>query len=326
MNMLPDFRCLRPTTVAEAVRLKAENPDSKVLAGGTDLIVNLRRGLGEPAVLIDLSAVTELSDLTEGTDGALVIGAGVTLAALAADPRVRAGFPALAEAALTVAGPTHRAAATLGGNLCQDTRCIYYNQSEWWRASNDYCLKYRGDRCHVVTKSDRCYATYHGDVAPVLMVLGAEAELAGPAGTRRLKLAELFREVGSDHLALGPDEVLVAVTVPPAAGRVAGYIKTRIREAIDFPLAGVAVSLRRDGDRIAELTVAITGTNSAPLLVPTAELVGGPWDDDAATKLAAAARKVSNVLRTTIVGAKYRRRVLLATAKRLVDRLWGEAG
>ncbi len=323
MNLLPDFRYHRPVTIEEAVRLKASSANARFIAGGTDLLINLRRGLGEPADLIDLTAATDFAAIRRD-GGALWLGAGVTLASLARQPEILALFPALADAALAVAGPSHRAAATLGGNLCQDTRCIFYNQSEWWRQSNGWCLKYLGDKCHVVVKSDRCYATYHGDIAPVLMVLGAEAVVAGPAGVRRVKMTEFYRESGADHLTLGAAEILAAVVLPPPDGWRAAYAKVRIRDAVDFPLAGVAAALKRDGDVLAGLKVAITGTNSAPLSIAAEGLTGRPWDDEAAKVLAAAARKQANVLRTTIVGPKYRRRVMLALTRRLVDSLWSQ--
>ena len=324
MNLLPEFRCHRPATLEEAVRLKAASAGSRFMAGGTDLLVNLRRGLGEPSAVIDLTAIADLATIRRDGES-LWLGAAVTLAALARHPDILAGYPALADAALAVAGPTHRAAATLGGNLCQDTRCIFYNQSQWWREANNFCRKYDGDKCHVVVKNDRCYATYHGDIAPVLMVLDAEAVVAGPDGVRRLKIGELYREIGSDHLTLAAGEVLAVVVLPPPQeGRRAGYAKLRIRDAIDFPLAGVAVALRREGEVIGDLKVAITGTNSAPLAISTADLIGRAWDGATATMLAQALRKQANVLRTTVVGASYRRRAMQALARRLVDTLWSQ--
>jgi 4-hydroxybenzoyl-CoA reductase subunit beta len=321
MNLMPDFRCHRPATLEEAVRLKAASAGTRFVAGGTDLLVNLRRGLDEPSDLIDLTAVADLAAIRREGDS-LWLGAGAVLAELARHPEVLAFYPAVAEAALAVAGPTHRAAATLGGNLCQDTRCIFYNQSEWWREANDYCLKHKGDKCHVVPKSDRCYATYHGDIAPVLMVLDAEAVVAGPHGVRRVKMTEFYREDGGAHLTLAAGEALAAVALPPQGGRRAAYAKARIRDAIDFPLAGVAVALKRDGDVIGDLKVAITGTNSAPLAISTGELTGRAWDGDAAAILAKNLRKKANVLRTTVIGAIYRRRAMQGLARRLVDTLW----
>lgn len=323
MTILPDFRTIRPSTLAEAVAALATE-GARPLAGATDLLPNLRRGLGEPAALVDLTALPELAGISR-QDGSLRIGAATTLEAIAASAPVRADWPALAEAALSVAGPTHRAAATLGGNLCQDTRCLFYNQSEWWRKGNGYCLKLKGDKCHVVVKSDRCYATYHGDVAPALMVLDATAEIAGPAGLRRVAMAELYRESGADHLTLQPGEMVAAILVPPAAGWRAGYAKVRVRDEIDFPLAGIAVALKRDGDVLAGLRVAVTGTNSAPLGVAVEGVTGRAWDEAASAALADAVRKASNVLKTTVMAPKYRRRVAQAVARRLAERLWSGA-
>lgn len=321
MNILPDFRTLRPASVADAVAgLSAEG--AVALGAGTDLLPNLRRGLGEPKVLVDLTAVEGLNTLTLEADGGLRIGTGVTVETMAESDIVRAAWPGLAQAAQSVAGPTHRAAATLGGNLCQDTRCIYYNESEWWRSGNGFCLKYKGSKCHVVVKSDRCYATYHGDIAPALMALDAQAEIVGPSGQRTLAVAELFREDGAQHLALEKGEILAAIRVPCAKGWKSAYSKVRIRDEIDFPLAGVAVALRREGDTIAGLRVAVTGTNSAPILIPTDALVGQCWNDATAEVLVEAVHKLSKVLKTTMIGAKYRRRVLLSVARQTAQSLW----
>lgn len=324
MNALSTITLERPASLQEAARLLAGD-DARPLAGGTDLLPNLRRGLGEPRLLVDLGGIADFDSCAVGADGWLRIGAGATLAAIAADAAIGAGWPALASAAGLVAGPTHRISATLGGNLCQDTRCVFYNQSDWWRSGNGYCLKYRGDTCHVVVKSDRCYATYHGDVAPALMVLGAEAEIVGAAGTRRIPVAGLFVEDGAKRLTLAAGELLAAVHVPPPGGWRAGYEKARVRDAMDFPLAGVAVAIRREGDRVAGLRVAITGTNSAPLAVPTEALVGQPWSPELAAALGEAVRQTSNVLQTTTLAVRYRRRVLVRLTDRLAAAQWNAA-
>lgn len=325
MNALAPITLQRPASLDEAARLLAQD-GACALGGGTDLLPNLRRGLGEPGLLVDLGGIPDFGACTIDADGALRIGAGMTLAAIAADARIRAGWPALATAAGLVAGPTHRLSATLGGNLCQDTRCVFYNQSDWWRSGNGYCLKYRGDTCHVVVKNDRCYATYHGDVAPALMVLGAEAEIAGPdGGRRRIPLADLFVEDGARRLTLAAGELLVAIHLPPAAGWRADYAKARVRDAVDFPLAGVAVALRREGDLLTGLRVAITGTNSAPLQVSVDDFVGQPWSAELAAALGEAVRKQSNVLQTTVAAVKYRRRVLVRLTQHLAATLWAGA-
>ncbi|WP_332675589.1 4-hydroxybenzoyl-CoA reductase subunit beta [Aromatoleum sp.] len=326
MSALPDFRLLRPASAGDAILLRGAHPASRFIAGGTDLLPNMRRGLVDAEVLIELAGIAELRELQDHGD-ALRIGAGVTLAALAADPTVQERLPALAQAALAVAGPTHRHAATLGGNLCLDTRCQYYNQSEDWRRGNNFCLKRIGDTCRVAPKSKRCYAAFSGDVAPALLALDAEAEILGPGGVRRLPLAELYLDDGMRALALETDELLLAVTVPLASNRISGYEKLRVRGAIDFPLAGVAVALARDGDVLASLRIACTGVSSRPELVAGLDaLVGRPLDDAALATIERGVRRAIQPMETTTVSVPYRRRATPVLAKRLVRRLWDARG
>ena len=232
MNVLPEWELLTPSSVDEVRALRAHHPGSRFLGGGTDLVVNLRRGIGDPpATLIDINRVADMKGIT--VDGPRIrIGAGVTIRELADDPRVRAGFPGLAAAAASIAGPTHRNMGTVGGNLCLDTRCIYYNQSEWWRAANRYCLKYGGDICHVAPKSRVCYATFSGDLAPALAILdGAEVEIAGAEGTRALPLNSLYTGDGERYLALEPDEARRR-----GAGLPAGRPSYRLRQGAGAPV------------------------------------------------------------------------------------------
>ena len=252
----------RATSVEQALAWRLENPGSRLLGGGTDLIVNIRRGIGDdPGALIDVNGIAEMNAI-EGDGSSLRIGAAVKLAALAAHPLIRDHTPVLAQAAGSIAGATQRNMGTLGGNLCLDTRCIFYNQSEWWRASNDYCLKYGGTKCHVAPKSTTCFATFSGDLAPALLVLGAEVEIAGRGGRRSLPLAGLYTRDGRDYLSLGAEEIVCSVTLRAPPGLRSGYDKIRVRRSIEFPLAGVAVALRREGDRLTDLRVAITGHQS----------------------------------------------------------------
>ncbi|MGO8919259.1 MAG: 4-hydroxybenzoyl-CoA reductase subunit beta [Stellaceae bacterium] len=322
MSLLPSFELIRAASVAEVVAARRSHADCRLLAGGTDLIANLRRGLGGPAALVDITGLPGMQEIA-AEPGCIRIGAGVTLSRLVDDPLIRRNFPALADAAATVAGPTHRASATLGGNLCLDTRCVFYNQSDWWRRSNDFCLKYRGTVCHVAPTGNRCHAAYSGDTAPVLLVLGAQAELGGDGGTRWIALDELFREDGAAHLALGADEMLLSVRLPIEPGLMAGYEKARFRGAIDFPLAGVAVSLRRKDSALAGLRIALTGTNSRPLLVSGCEaLIDRPLDAEALRQISKLVQKQVAPMRTTIVPAHYRRRAAAALACRLAGRLF----
>jgi 4-hydroxybenzoyl-CoA reductase subunit beta len=324
MTTLSEFRFIRPETTEQAAIALTENDRVHLLCGGTDLIPNLRRGLVSPQALVDLSGLASLKQITWDGDQ-LTLGSAVTLENLANAPDIKRHFPSLTKAILSVAGPSHRVAASLGGNLCQDTRCIFYNQSEWWRKGNDYCLKYQGDLCHVVPKGERCYATYHGDIAPLLMAMDAQVEIIGPSVTRIISLTDLYREDGSHHLTLEAGEFVGSVILQHNPEWHSGYEKVRVRDAIDFPLSGVAASLLRDNDKLLRLRVVVTGTNSIPLCIDLNHLQGKPWSNDAADAMAKAIRKAVNVLRTTVTGPKYRRRVVMAMAKRLVAQLWQEA-
>ncbi|HYW93456.1 MAG TPA: 4-hydroxybenzoyl-CoA reductase subunit beta [Gammaproteobacteria bacterium] len=324
MKGLPEFRLSRPESIADAVAARGAEPDARFLAGGTDLIPNLGRDLGTPSMLIDLARIPELGALEVTADGGLRIGAGVTLARLAAEPAVVERFAAIARAAASVAGPTHRVRATVGGNLCLDTRCLYYNESDWWRSGQGYCLKYGGEKCHVVIKSDRCYAVYSGDLAPALLVLGTEVELAGPDGSRSLALTEFYREDGKTPLAMLPQELIVAVHVPPPRGLRTTYEKVRARDAIDFPVVGVACALERAGDRLRTLRLAYTGTNSCPVLVRgLEERIDAPLDDDLIRELSEFAEKQLAPLRTTTTAPRYRRRAARLLTGQAISRLAG---
>ena len=321
MLPLPDFELLRPATLDDALRLLARD-GTMALAGGTDLLPNLRRGLGAPMRLVDLAALRGL-DLLEARDRHWRLGAGITLATLARDAGLAQALPALAQAAGEVAGPGHRSAATLGGNLCQDTRCVFYNQSAWWRAANGYCLKREGSVCHVAPQGQHCHAAYAGDLAPALLAYGAELELHSAQGQRRIALQALYRDDGAAHLTLDKGEVLVAIDVPqPAPAGASAYRKVRVRGAMDFALAGVAVRLRVHEGVLAELAVGLSGTNSRPLrLEGTEALLGQPVNEASLSALGKLVQQQVSPMRSTVTAANHRRRVAAATAQRLVQEL-----
>jgi 4-hydroxybenzoyl-CoA reductase subunit beta len=333
MEALAEFQLLRPTTLDDVLEARAAHPDSCLLGGGTDLIVNLRRGIVAPPVLIDMNRVAELRTIRADKHG-LKIGASVTLAELALDRQVVEHYPVVAQAAGSIAGPTHRNMGTVGGNLCLDTRCIFYNQSQWWRSANNHCLKTTGDICHVAPKSRGvCFATFSGDLAPALLTLGAEVDLIGPGGRRTLPLQQLYighaRHDGSaegdgkHYLALQPGELVTGVRARYAPGLRSAYDKIRIRRSIEYPVAGVAVALRRDGETLADLRVAITGTNPRPVLLEgTQALCGGPLDDRVLDGLDELVRDQIMSMKTTFTPGHYRRRVAGVLARRLVVRLF----
>jgi 4-hydroxybenzoyl-CoA reductase subunit beta len=336
MDALPEFEVVHPTTLADVIKARAAHPASRLLGGGTDLIVNIRRGIEAPPTLIDVNGVTELRAIKADAHG-IEIGASVTLSELAQHPDVARHYPVLAQAAAFIAGPTHRNMGTVGGNLCLDTRCIFYNQSEWWRSANHHCLKTTGEICHVAPKSRGvCFATFSGDLAPALLTLGAEVDLAGPDGRRTLPLERLYIGYarqdqpvtetlgdGKYYLSLRPGELVTAVRAGNTPGLRSGYDKIRIRRSIEYPVCGVAVALRREDDALADLRVAFTGTNPRPvLLAGAAELCGGPLDDRVFKGLDELVRDQIMSMKTTFTPGHYRRRVAGVLARRLVTRLF----
>ncbi|HXX51873.1 MAG TPA: 4-hydroxybenzoyl-CoA reductase subunit beta [Xanthobacteraceae bacterium] len=339
MDSLPNFDLVRPKTLEALIKARAAHPQSSLLGGGTDLLVNIRRGIVAPPVLIDMTGVDELRAM-QADERRLVIGAGATLAEVAAHSGVARHYPAVAQAAAHIAGPTQRNMGTVGGNLCLDTRCIFYNQSEFWRAANDHCLKTTGTICHVAPKSRGvCFATFSGDLAPALLVFDAEVDIAGPAGRRTMPLADLYigyarqdepftptRGDGKYFLSLRPGEIVTAVRAKNASGLRSAYDKIRIRRSIEYPVTGVAVALRRDGQRLADLRVAFTGTNPRPVRLSGAEhLCGGALDARVFEGLEALTRDQIMAMKTTFTPGHYRRRVAAVLARRLVQRLWDSA-
>jgi len=311
MSALAPFTLVRPGTLAEAARLAAE-PHARVIAGGTGLLPNLRRGIGAPRTLVSLDALEELRRI-EVSQERTRIGACVSVQKLAD----AANLPdALREAARSVGAPGHRSAATLGGNLCLDTRCIYYNQSEHWRRSNGYCLKLGGDTCHVAPQGRKCRAAYCGDLAAALVALQAELETSA----RAMPLEALYRDDGADFLALAPGEIVTAVRLPAPKGR-SGYAKVRGRSSIDYPLAGVAMALLMRDGRIGSLRAALTGTNSRPFVLAGTEDLVGREPGEAAALLVKLVQKQAAPMRTTLAAADYRRQAAAIAARRLLERL-----
>jgi 4-hydroxybenzoyl-CoA reductase subunit beta len=324
---LPGFDHLQPSSLDEALVFLAEYGErARVIGGGTELLVSMKQRLLVPDYLVSLKAVAELDHISQD-EGGLRIGALTRLSALIRSSAVGEHFPILAQAAQMVSAPPLQEMGTVGGNLCLDTRCFYYNQSHFWRQVRGPCLKTGGDRCHVVEGGKHCLATYQGDLAPALIALGATVTLAKKGGERALSLAELYTGNGKRPLALDSGEILTEVQVPASvAGAGGDYQKLRQRGAMDYPLVGVAVTVRKDGSDVCSWArVALTGVGTSPLVVQDAgDLLQGRRVDEALMSQAAdAAYELARPVNNVGSEATYRRKMVRVLAKRALFNAWG---
>lgn len=318
---LPQFRLLRPRNLDEAVAyLDKHTADVRVIAGGTDLIPSMRQKLFEPEFVLDLRHVAELKGIRqEGSD--VEIGALASLSDIEHSGLLRQHYPVLTEAAATVASPVIRNMGTIGGNICLDTRCLWYNQSLTWRKGCGFCIKKDGDLCHVAPGGSKCWAAFSGDTPPALLCLNAEVEIVGPSGKRRIPLHEFYTGIGDNYRNLQPNELLSRVFLPTGSADYRGvYRKLRIRGSIDYPLAGVAVAMKRSNGHVAEARVAITAVNPAPFLVKGASeaLAGKMIDEEMAEIVGNLAAKTAKPLTTSALTPEYRREMIRVFTKRAV--------
>ncbi len=281
---LPEFELIQPRSLKEACSILGKHgAKAAILAGGTALLVGLRNRLSKPTVVVDLKGLAALRTVGgSGSDG-LAIGSMVTLETLEKSSLVLNEYAPLAQAVRLVGIPAIRHGATIGGNLCLDTRCIYYNQSEFWRSGLKACFKLGGDICNAVEKGRRCQAVYQGDLGPVLIALGAEVKIASAKGEKTVPLAKFFTGRGEKPHALKPDEILVEIRIPPPGDRSAGaYEKLRVREGMDFPMAGVAVMVKKNRSGAVEKAKIVLGAvgPSPTEMVKAAGLLKGHKPED----------------------------------------------
>jgi 4-hydroxybenzoyl-CoA reductase subunit beta len=319
---LPTFKLFRPQTIEDAVfHLAKHGADVQILAGGTDLLPSMKQRLFTPAYLMDIRGIEEIAGIYVRPGIGVEIGALTPLSAIEDSEFIRRNYRVLHEAASTVASPILRNMGTLGGNICLDTRCVWYNQSLQWRRSCGFCIKKDGDLCHVAPGGTRCWAAFSGDTPPALLCLGAELEIAGPKGFRRVAIKDFYTNIGDARMKLEPNEMITRIFLPEAySGWKGSYMKLRIRGSIDYPLAGVAVALRKNGGSVQAARVAVTAVNPAPLLVPAAEqaLAGKQVDEQLAAFVGELAAKTAKPLTTSGLTPEYRREVVKVYAKRAV--------
>jgi 4-hydroxybenzoyl-CoA reductase subunit beta len=311
MLRLPPFRYVAPPSARVAARILADSgPDAMAVAGGTDLYPNMKRRQFTPKVLVGLRRIAEGHGIA--ANGALELGAMATLSEVSSHAVIRERWPAVARAAGLVSSPPLRNAGTIGGNLCVDTRCTYYNQTEFWRASIGYCMKKDGDVCLVAPGSDKCWALSSSDTAPVMIALGAEVTLVGTGGERRIPVRELYGPDGIAYLSKRPEEILTRVHLRDRTGWSATYRKVRRRGSIDFPILGVAVAVRRGTAGVVEEAKIVLGAvHTAPVEATDAEefLRGKVLDAEAIEMAAGIAYKPAKPLDNADLAYAWRKRM-----------------
>lgn len=331
MLRLHDYAYHRPSTLDEAAAFLREHEDAMPIAGGTDLMPNMKHRLFTPRHLVALKGVRELHGIwTADAEGLpvdagspnaaqLVIGACTTLSEVARNPLVRRMMPSLAQAAGQVAGPQIRNQGTLGGNLCLDTRCTYYNQSLFWRQALGFCLKKDGDVCHVTRTGKKCVAAHSADTVPALITLGAQVDMVSADGTRTLGVDPFFVADGTWNTVRRRDELVARIRIPlPGAGVRTAYTKVRQRNSIDFPLLSIAAAAEVDGDEVVQrLSLVVSALGSRPRVVGGLDkIAAGQRLSEVTEAVAQQAFKQCHPLENIIVDPDWRRAMVPVYVRR----------
>ena len=323
MMRLPRFRFVSPRSVSDAAAALAEAPhETMLLAGGTDVLPNMKRRQQAPRTLVSVRNIEAMKAITPN-GACLTIGASATLTAITRHESIKAHHAGLWQAAAQIATPHLRNMGTIGGNLCLDTRCTYYDQTYEWRKAINFCMKKSGDTCWVAPSSPRCLAVSSTDTAPMLQALRAQLLLVSSSGERVLDVADLFQNDGIHYLTRRPDEILTEIRVPDQTGWRSAYWKLRRRGSFDFPVASAAVALCLDGGRVVDARIVLGAVASRPMPSPAAEalLRGNPLSDEVISAAAAAAYDVAKPMDNTDFELVWRKKVvrtLVASALREV--------
>ena len=327
MLRLPPFRYIAPASVDEAARILSEHgPEATVVAGGTDLYPNMKRRQMTPSLLVGLRGLRNLRGIRGDKESGIAIGAGTTLTEINEDPRIQEMYPALAKAAGWVSTPQLRNMGTIGGNICLDTRCNYYNQSYFWRKAIGFCMKKDGDICLVAPGSPRCWAISSSDTVPVLMSLGATVSLRSVREERQIPVASLFQDDGIVYLTKAPDEILLSVSLPPVNGLKSTYWKLRRRGSFDFPVLGVAAALSLDeSGNCDDARLVLGAVGSEPHVIKAAKemLLGQKLTPEIIASVAEVASKPSRPLDNSDLDHGYRKRMTRVFVNRALSELAG---
>ncbi len=323
MLRLPTFQYHQPKTAAAAVALVAEHaPNARFVAGGTDLYPNMKRRHQNAAHVVSLAHIADLHGIEgDGADGSLSIGAMTTLREIEQHPKILAQYPAVAHVVSLISSPLLRNMGTIGGNLLLDTRCTYYNQTEEWRESIDFCMKERGPICWVAPSSPRCYAVQSSDSVPLLSAIGAEVTFLSATGERRVRVDDMFLDDGIDYVEKQPGELLTRVHLPAIGSWTASYRKLRRRGSIDFPILGVGAWVQMEGGVITAAKIRIGGVASMAIAATETEsaLIGKTPTDENLRAAAALSYKPSHTMDNTDGEVSYRKKMTPVYVRRALE-------
>ena len=306
---LPKFEYFEPEDLKAAVAILQKEPAAKILAGGTDLLANMKHRVECPPVLVNIKRIADL-DYIRQDNGDIRIGALTPLKRLQADTFVADNFSGLAQAAAAVGSYRHQVMGTLAGNICQQNRCMYFNQSKWWRSSRPTCYKAGGEICHVVNKKEVCYSAYSGDMAPALMVINARIVLEGPDGSKEMAIEDFFSGDGKAPLVKAPAEILREIIIPKAqATGISSYIKFANRESIDFPIVGTALWASENEK---QYRVAFTAVDRKPVRGKAVEdfLNGKELNEENVKAASDLAAKSAKPVKTSVYAPSHKRRMM----------------
>ncbi|NRA96113.1 MAG: FAD binding domain-containing protein [Planctomycetes bacterium] len=313
MMRLPTFTYVGAKTLEDAVTALADDPEgTRLVAGGTDLWPNLKRRHQGARSVVGLRRVAGLRGITGDPAAGVTIGAMTTLTDILRCPMLRDGYPGFVRAVASISSPVLRNMGTLGGNLCLDTRCTYYNQNEEWRQSIGYCMKEVGDTCWVAPGSPRCWAVQASDSAPALCSLDAHVVLHSTAGERVIPIADLYNDDGIVYLTKSRTEILTEIRLGPAGARRSTYWKLRRRGSIDFPVLGVGVALELDGGTVSSAKIHLGAVHSFPVAATAAaaHLLGKSLTEDVIAEAAELAKDPASPLDNTDFTLQWRRRMV----------------
>ena len=306
---LPKFKYFEPGDLKEADSILKSESSAKILAGGTDLLVNMKHRIECPAAIVNIKRIGDL-DYIRSDNGNIRIGALTPLKRLHMSTDIKDNFPGLAQAAAAVGSYHHQVMGTLGGNICQQNRCMFFNQSRWWRSARPTCFKAGGEICHVLNKKEVCYSTYCGDMAPTLMVVNAKISLANAEGSREVPIQDLYTGDGKNPLSFSTNEIMTEICIPAEENDgVSVYIKFANRDSIDFPIVGTALWASMEKK---EYRVAFTAVDRKPVRASNVEafLNGKKLDEKVITEASALAAKQAKPVKTSVYSPSHKRRMM----------------